>query len=203
MSKIYLVRHGETEWNKAQRTQGCSNNIPLSEEGIKQAKALGERLKNKEIDLFFSSELGRAYETANIIASYHNKKVEIVEAFKEINFGVWEGLQYKEIMEKYKEVYSIWHYEPHLAKIPGGEDILSLKERSMTKLIEILNNNKEKNILIVSHGITIKVMICAMLGIDLANMHKIRQDNTSLNLFEYNDRGFSVIHLNDTCHIGL
>lgn len=201
MSKIYLIRHGETEWNKEGRSQGCSNDIPLSEVGIKQAEAIAERLKNENIDLFFSSSLRRAYQTANAIAFHHNKEVKMHKEFMEISFGAWEGLKFDEIKEKYIDIYEIWRDTPHIAKVPGAESILEIRERSMTKLMEILNIEKDKNILLVSHGITIKVLIASIMGIDLANLHKIRQDNTALNIFEYNNNNFYTHLINDTCHL--
>jgi broad specificity phosphatase PhoE len=201
MSKIYLIRHGETEWNKEGRSQGCSNDIPLSEVGIKQADAIADRLKHENIDLFFSSSLRRAYQTAKAIAFYHNNEVITHKEFMEISFGAWEGLKFDEIKEKYIDVYKIWRDTPHIAKVPGAESILEIRERSMTKLMEILNAEKDKNILVVSHGITIKVLIASIMGIDLANLHKIRQDNTALNIFEYKNNNFYTVLVNDTCHI--
>jgi broad specificity phosphatase PhoE len=201
MSKIYLVRHGETEWNKEGRSQGCSNDIPLSEVGMIQANAIANRLKNESIDLFFSSNLTRAVQTAKAIAVHHNKEVIMYKEFMEISFGAWEGLRFDEIKEKYIDVYKIWRDTPHIAKVPGAESILEIKERSMTKLMEIINTEKDKNILIVSHGITIKVLIASIMGIDLSNLHKIRQDNTALNIFEYRNNNFYTHLVNDTCHL--
>lgn len=203
MSKIYLIRHGETEWNREQRTQGRSNDIELAEEGIVQAKKLADRLKNEKIDLFFSSGLKRAYKTASIVAEVHNNQVKILDEFGEINFGCFEGLKFSEIKEKYEEVLSVWRETPHLAKIPDGETIVELKERALNKLLEIIKDNGDKNILIVSHGITIKVLVAALMGIDLGNIHKIRQDNTGLNIFEYRNGVFYLNLLNDTSHLSL
>jgi broad specificity phosphatase PhoE len=201
MSKIYLVRHGETEWNKEGRSQGCSNDIPLSSIGVKQAEAIGERLKDEAIDMFFSSSLARAYETASIIAKHHNKDVVTHKEFMEISFGVFEGLRFDEIKERYKEEYEIWRDTPHIHKVPGAESLNSLKERSLTLLMEIINCNSDKNILVVSHGITIKILIASILGIDFANLHTIKQDNTALSIFEYNEGKFYAQVINDTCHV--
>jgi broad specificity phosphatase PhoE len=201
MSKIYLIRHGETEWNKEGRSQGCSNDIPLSDEGMIQAASIANRLKNEEIDLVFSSNLKRAFQTAKAIAAYHNKEVVMHKEFMEISFGEWEGLKIDEIKERYMDVFNIWRDTPHIAKVPGAESLLEIKERSMTKLMEIVNTEKDKNILIVSHGITIKVLIASIMGIDLANLHKIRQNNTALNIFEYRNNNFYTHLINDTCHL--
>jgi broad specificity phosphatase PhoE len=201
MANLYLIRHGETEWNKMQRSQGCSNDIPLSEDGRMQAAAVAQRLKNEKIDMFFSSNLIRANETARIIAKLHNKNVDIFNEFRELNMGCWEGLCFEDIKNKYSETLKIWRESPHLAKIPMAETILELRERSMGKLIEILNAYPDKNILIVSHGITIKTIITSIMGIELSNLHKISQDNTALNIFEYINGVFYTKLINDTCHL--
>jgi phosphoserine phosphatase len=201
MSRIYLLRHGETEWNREQRAQGCSNDIPLSDVGINQAEAIANRLCEEKIDKIFSSPLKRAYQTAEIISKHHSMAVKTYHELREINFGCWEGLNFKEIGERYPEVIKIWRATPHLAKIPDSESLLELKERSMGKLMEMLKIHSEDNILIVSHGITCKVIIAALMGIDLGNLHKIRQDNTGLNIFEYKNDNFYTLLLNDTCHL--
>lgn len=201
MSKIYIVRHGETEWNKIQRAQGCSNDIPLSYEGRVQAMAIAKRLKDENIDLFYSSDLKRAYETASIIAKEHNKEVEKCKEFREISLGDWEGLNFNMIQEKYNDIYNVWRKTPHLAMIPNAEKISDIISRAIGKLEKILKENKEKNILIVSHGITIKVMLSVLMGMEVTNIHKIRQDNTSLNILEYDGESYDILLINDTCHL--
>ncbi|MCX7885131.1 MAG: histidine phosphatase family protein [Caloramator sp.] len=201
MSKIYLVRHGETSWNKEQRSQGCSNDIPLSKEGERQAEAIAKRLKKEKIDLFYSSDLVRAYKTASIISREHNGVVNKCSEFREINLGDWEGLRFDEIKEKYNDIYNVWRKTPHLAIIPNAEKISDIIVRAIGKLNKIVKENEDKNILIVSHGITIKVMLSALLGMELSNLHKIRQDNTALNIIEYNGESFDILLINDTCHL--
>jgi phosphoserine phosphatase len=201
MSRIYLIRHGETEWNKDQRSQGCSNDIPLSELGLLQAEAVGKRLSCEKIDMVFSSTLLRAHQTAEIIAKHHNIPVTKCSEFIEINFGKWEGLRLSDIKENYNDAYNVWRKTPHLADIPGAESIAKLKDRSMNKLYELIEANPNKNILIVSHGISIKVIITAIMDMDFSNMHRIRQDNTAINIFDYEDNVFDLVGLNDICHL--
>ncbi|SKA83162.1 probable phosphoglycerate mutase [Caloramator quimbayensis] len=201
MSKIYLIRHGETLWNREQRSQGCSNDIPLSEEGLLQAKAIAKRLKKEKIDLVYSSDLIRAYKTASIISKEHNRNVNKCREFREINLGDWEGLRFDEIKEKYNDIYNVWRKTPHLAIIPNAERVSDIIIRAIGKLNKIIEENEDKNILIVSHGITIKVMIAHILGMELSNLHKIRQDNTALNIIEYNGDSYDILLMNDTCHL--
>lgn len=201
LSRIYLVRHGETDWNRAQRSQGCSNDIPLSLDGLRQAEAVAQRLKDEKIDMIFSSSLLRAFETATKIAQFHNIEVEKCSEFMEINFGDWEGMLFPDIKKQYSEMYDIWINTPHLALIPGAESIADLRDRSMNKLLQLVRANVDKNILIVSHGISIKVLVTAILNMDLSAIHRVRQDNTAVNIFEYINDGFDIITLNDICHL--
>lgn len=103
---LLLIRHGETEWNALGKFQGCTD-IELSEEGIKQAQILKNRL-NGEFDWIYASPLSRAFKTANILASITNKEVIIEPEIREINFGEWEGLTVKQISEKYPDVFKAW-----------------------------------------------------------------------------------------------
>ena len=201
LGRIYLVRHGETEWNKVQRSQGCGNDIPLSIDGIKQAQAVAKWLSTEKIDMIFSSTLLRAYETAVVISKYHNLEVVKCNEFTEINFGEWEGMCFPDIKEKYNDIYNIWRNTPHLAEIPGAESIVALRERSMNKLLEIIKENPDKNILVVSHGISIKVIVTAIMDMDIGNIHRIRQDNTAINIFDYENNVFDCIAINDICHL--
>lgn len=200
MGKIYLIRHGETKWNREQRSQGY-NDIELSDVGRLQAHALVKRLKNEDIDMVFSSSLKRAYETASLIAKDKGINVVKYKEFMEVGMGKWEGLTWNEIKERYPDVSSLWRQSPHLAKIPDAESLIKVRERSMGKLMEIINENTDKNILIASHGITIKTMICAIMGIDISNIHKIKQDNTAVNIFKYDKNGFEILLLNDAHHL--
>ena len=201
MQKIYFIRHGETEWNKLQKSQGSTYDIELSQDGIHQAEFAALRLKNEKIDLFYSSHLKRAFDTCKIIADMHSKEVVKCREFREINFGCFEGLKLSELKEKYTDLYTLWFDNPLKAKIPSAENLIEIRERSIPKLNEIIKNNPGKNILIVSHGITIKVMIASIMGIDLSNIHKLRQDNTGITVFNYNNSKFELALFNDTCHL--
>ena len=109
--RLYLLRHAETEWNIAMKFQGQTD-IPLIEDGRRQAAALGRRMSSLKLEALYSSDLVRASETAQIVASYHNKQVETVPELKELNFGEWEGLTHSEIKKKYPEELELWWNNP-------------------------------------------------------------------------------------------
>ena len=112
MTRLYLIRHGETLWNIERRAQGIKN-IELSQRGIAQGKLLAQRLKKQKIDIIYSSDLSRAYETASIIGKEIDKPVYTLPEIREMNFGDWEGLTMSEIKENYKDIYDSWKNTPY------------------------------------------------------------------------------------------
>ena len=116
MTRLYILRHGETEWNKQNRTQGCSNDLSLSHYGINQVKEVANRFKNILVDTLYSSDLKSAYETADEISKIVNQPVNKTLSLGEMNFGCWKGLPSQEIDIKYKNVCEIWHFNPLNAK---------------------------------------------------------------------------------------
>ncbi|QEK12183.1 histidine phosphatase family protein [Crassaminicella thermophila] len=200
MTKLYLIRHGQTKWNTESRAQG-SINVALSKEGRYQATLLANRMKNYEIDCIYSSDLDRAYETAVILGEKLNTEVKKISGLREMSFGEWEGLTHENIKKNYLEHYTVWRSKPHEANIPGGEKLIDVQKRGLETINDIITENKGKNIMVVSHGVTIKSIILGIMDIDLSNFYKIRQDNTCVNLIEYRDYGPVIVTLNDTAHL--
>ena len=197
---FYIVRHGQTNWNILGKTQGHGNS-DLTAKGIEQATELAESIVNYPIDYIYSSDLGRAVQTAQILGDKSNIKVKETEALREMGFGEWEGLLIDEIKANYANVYATWRNEPHLAQIPGGETLHLIKDR-VDSFIQSLNEKyDDKHILLVTHSVTVRVMLLAFLNSGMENIYRIKQDNTALNIVEYRDYGPVVIKMNDTSHI--
>ena len=189
---IYLVRHGQTNWNILGKTQGHGNS-DLTEKGIDQAKDLADAMVKYPIDYIYSSDLGRAVQTAEIIADKFDKEVIATPSLREMGFGEWEGLLIKEIQEKYGDVYKTWRNEPHLAEIPGGETLHIIKERT--------DKYDGKHIVLVTHSVTARVILLSVLNSSVENIYRINQGNTALNVIEFRNYGPVVIKMNDTSHI--
>lgn len=200
MTKLFLIRHGQTTWNLESRAQG-SKNIGLSDKGREQAEFLAKRMKNYKIDCIYSSDLDRAYETAKAIGKETNISVKKVDGLREMSFGKWEGLTNEEIITNYNEHYTIWRSKPHEVQIPNGEKLIDVQSRALKAVNSIIDENKNKNIVIVSHGVAIKSILLGIMDIDLSNFYKIKQDNTSINVIEYRDYGPVIVSLNDTAHV--
>ena len=199
---IYLVRHGQTNWNILGKTQGHGNSN-LTEKGINQAKDLAESMIKYPIDYIYSSDLGRAVETAEIIANKFDKEVITTPALREMGFGEWEGLLIKEIQENYADIYKTWRNQPHLAEIPGGETLQIIKERTDKFLQELNEKYDGKHIVLVTHSVTARVILLSVLNSAMENIYRINQGNTALNVIEFRDYGPDVIKMNDTSHINV
>lgn len=197
---FYIVRHGQTNWNILGKTQGHGNS-DLTEQGIVQARELAEDITKYPIDYIYSSDLGRAIQTAEILGEKLNLEVQKTEGLREMGFGVWEGLLIDEIKKDYSDIYDIWRNDPHLVNIPKGETLQVIKERVDNFIEEINKKHENKHIIFVTHSITLRVMLLSFLGSGMENIYKIKQDNTALNRVEYRDYGPVVIKMNDTSHI--
>lgn len=197
---IYIVRHGQTEWNLLGKTQGHGNS-DLTPKGIEQAELLADSMTKYPIDYIYSSDLGRAYQTAEIIGNKLNIEFEKTEALREMNFGTWEGRIIKDIIEEDPELYKMWRNEPHLAKIPQGETLSQIKERTDAFIKEINEKYDGKHIVLVTHSLCARIMLLSFLDSDVKNIYRINQANTALNIIELRDYGPVVMKMNDTTHI--
>ena len=197
---IYIVRHGQTEWNLLGKTQGHGNS-DLTPKGIEQAELLADSMTKYPIDYIYSCDLGRAYQTAEIIGNKLNIEVEKTEALREMNFGTWEGRIIKDIIEEDPELYKMWRNEPHLAKIPQGETLSQIKERTDAFIKEINEKYDGKHIVLVTHSLCARIMLLSFLDSDVKNIYRINQANTALNIIELRDYGPVVMKMNDTTHI--
>lgn len=201
MTTLYLVRHGETNWNALGKFQGCVD-IELSEEGIFQAQLLKDKVENY-FDFIYSSPLKRALDTANIICANKNISPEIEQDIREINFGQWEGLTIKEIEKLYPENFINWKTDELIGPICGGD--LSLKlasERASNAIFKIVNRHKGKNIMIVCHGGIIKAGLIGLFNWKMTMYHQIILGNTCVSKLTFdNNLTPTLITLNDTSHL--
>lgn len=200
MIKLYLIRHGQSEWNKLGKVQGQIN-TSLTDLGKTQAKAIGNRLLDEGIDIIYASDLNRAFDTASIIGQEINKPVIASEPIREINFGVWEGLTGIEIREKYKDEHNIWLNDPESMKLDGAETLEVLKDRVMKWINPIIDEGSDKNIVIVSHSATLKVLLLGLLDIPLVHYKNITISNVGLNIIECRDYNKVLTKLNDISHL--
>jgi len=200
MTKVYLARHGQTEWNKKLTFRGRID-VPLNEAGYREARALSDALKDKNIEAIYTSPLRRSIETAQPIAKFFHLEIVPVQGLIDINYGDWEGLTFNEVKKRYSDQYDKWEKKPDLIRFPHGETLDEAKERSFRAFISIVEKNPGKSILIVPHRVINKVLLCALLGLSNSHFWEIKQDTGCINLIEYVNNKFILSLMNDTCHL--
>lgn len=199
-TRLYLVRHGETVWNSEMRFQGKTD-IPLSEKGKEEARLFGERFKNKDIDVIYSSPLSRAMETAKAAAIHKNLDVIPVAELMEINFGEWEGYTALELKELYGEDYVNFMKKPFENTFPGDGTMHSVMLRATRGIKHILLENDGKNILCVAHGGVIRLLLIELFNLHSSFYSKTWIDNTGVTVIDFLERGPLLLTLNDKSHL--
>ncbi len=201
-TQIILVRHGETEWNRVERFRGRAD-LELNENGIRQAKATAQSLSGVDIVAVYSSPLKRASATAGEIARAKGLNVISLEGVVDINYGDWQGLTPEEVAIRDPEGHGTWEKTPHLAEIPGGESLLQVGERAVRALEDVVKAHSGETVVIVSHKVVCKVLLCAVLGLgeNLRLFWNIQQDTCAVNRIEWEQGMFRAIQINDTCHL--
>ncbi|WHH59458.1 histidine phosphatase family protein [Petroclostridium sp. X23] len=200
MMKLFFIRHGLTEWNKVNRFQGSSN-IPLCDEGVEQAKKISKRLSKLDFDAVFASDLDRAFQTANYIAEPHHMQVTKFPELREIHFGAWEGLTREEIINLKEYDFNQWKMAPHIVEFPGEGTLYKVQQRVMAGINKIIDEYDNGNIIIVSHGASLKIAILSLLDMDLSHFNQLWLGNTSLSIIEIRKDRNVLGLLNDTSHL--
>jgi len=202
MTRVYLIRHGETEGAESRRYKGHID-VPLSVNGIEQIKRVAEyisaqvrkrgsaevtseltSLRAYGLSAIYTSDLSRAIKSAEIIAAPHGLEPMIVKELKERNFGEWEGMNFDEIKEKWPEAFKAWAANPLKFSPMGGESTLEVRDRAMKAFQEITERHEGENIAIVSHGGVSRVLLSELLGMPLENIFRIEQDYAAINIIE-------------------
>ncbi len=162
-TKIYLVRHGQTEWNVKHKFQGHQDS-PLTDMGIKQAQWLEEAIRNEQIDMIYSSSSLRARRTAEIIRG--TREIDIIESddLREINLGIWEGRTQDEVKELYLEAFNDFWDNPEKFKVENSETFRQVSDRAINMMRQTVNDNQGKSILIVTHTVVVKLIMAYFEG---------------------------------------
>lgn len=212
VSQIYLVRHGETEGAEVRRYKG-SIDVPLSENGLEQIRRVSAFIRAKvqkrgsaggsfelpgsraaALAAVYCSDLVRAVRSAEIIAEPHGVTPEIVPGLRERSFGLWEGLSFDEIRERYPAEFDAWADNPLRFSPMGGESTEEVRQRVIGAIERIIEKHSEGSIALVAHGGVNRVIMCHFLGVPLENMFRIEQDYGAMNIIELHE-GYPVVKL--------
>lgn len=197
-TKVILIRHGETDWSYQKRYCGFTD-IELNEKGRQQARRLLKRLSKEKIHKVYSSDMKRTLQFAKIV--FKDLPAEELLDLREMNFGIFEGLTYKDIMEKYPKVYREWLGNPLDIIVPRGESLKTLARRVRKALKRILSQNSDKKVAVFTHGGPIRVILCDILELDLKEVWKIEQELASISIIEFVEGRGKVHLLNDISYL--
>lgn len=202
LTRIVVIRHGQTAWNEGdgERFRGRAD-VELDEKGIRQARATAERAAWWEIAAVYSSPLKRTLSTAEPLAAILRLPVQPLEGLIDIDYGKWQGLSLKEAAAEDSQRYELWLKSPHLVTFPLGENLEQVKKRVVTALKSLVHRHPEQTIVLISHKVVCKVLICYLLGLDNSHFWQVKQDTCAINLAEMGDGSPMVTLLNDTCHL--
>jgi broad specificity phosphatase PhoE len=198
--RIFLIRHGETEFNRLGVFRGRFE-VDLNDRGRTQAAEIGRALKNEGLEILFMSPLGRAVETAQIIGQVIGIGYEIDRAFDNIDLGEWQGVEKTKIQQDYPDLWKVWTTEPERLLIPGGETVAQVKERAFSRLREIVADGRFSSFGIVTHRSVIKTLAASMLDVPAPYFWKFYIDNAAFSIFQHDAAGFALLSWNENAHL--
>lgn len=171
MTKLILVRHGGTDWEKEKRIRGAVD-IPLNNEGTKDAQKISAELAKTKIDAVYSSYASCSFSTAGEIAKSRNLKVKKIHELKELDLGLWQGLCVTDVRKRYKKQYASWRNSPTSVQPPNGESAKDAFDRTISALHKIVDRHKDGNVCVVSGSMTLSIMSCYLKNVDIETIWK-------------------------------
>ncbi len=202
MTEVTFIRHGQTEWNTQKREMGHLDS-PLTKKGEKQAAALAERLKGYKFSALYSSDLGRAFQTAQYISMAINLPIITDKELRERNMGIFQGHTRKEMAELYPTEWSLYNSESKFDYvIPQGESQRERYERSVRVFNRLANQHPEEKIVIISHGGILRGIFEYVLNLAPGNEDRFERRNATFNRFIKSESEWSLDVWGDTNHLG-
>lgn len=201
MSRFVLVRHGQTEWNRVERFRGRAD-VPLNGVGLAQAQLTAERVASEwPPATVYASPLSRAVQTAAAIAGRCGLAVQTHNGLIDVDYGLWQGLTPAEVQARWPEALHAWYHAPETAHIPGGESLASLRMRGTQAVSELAARHAGETVVLVGHTVINRIILLGVLGLPDARFWRLRQDTCAINVFEAEGGDFTLVSMNDTCHL--
>ena len=199
--RLIVVRHGATLHNAEARFTGQSD-VSLSAQGVRQVRAVAERLRAVDFSLVVSSDLLRARQTAKpVIAARPSASLRLDPDLREIALGAWEGLTYAEARNQQPEAFDAWQRDPIHGAPPGGETALALQKRVIRAFERWRQPEPDMTQVWVTHGGVVSALLCYALDLDLTKRWQFRRDNASITEFDVGADYVIVTRVNDTAHL--
>ena len=200
ITEIFLIRHGETLWNQQGRMQG-HNDSPLTPAGLDQARSLGRRLKKVRFTALYSSDLGRAHQTARYIADETGHEVIAEPGLRERGFGIFEGLTRSEMERLHPEEYVRFAARDPEYAMPSGESTIAFRDRCVGAMESIAKRHAGEAIVVVAHGLVLDVMYRTACRMPLDVPRGFPLLNCSVNTFHYGEDGWRAVSVCDVDHL--
>jgi broad specificity phosphatase PhoE len=201
-TRIVLIRHGQTAWNREPRFRGQSD-VPLEEFGLRQAEATARYVAARwPVAAVYASPLSRAMKTAEAIARARELTAQPLGGLIDINFGEFQGLPVAEAEQRHPEIFHAWIEAPHTVRFPGGESLDIVRSRITAALDDVVARHPEQTVALVSHTVANRTLLCVVLGWGNDRFWRMHQETCAVNVFDVEDDGvFTIVQLNDTSHL--
>jgi alpha-ribazole phosphatase len=202
MLTLHLVRHGDT-MQAAEGYFAGDIDPPLTDRGREQAEKVASVAERLKLSAVYVSPKLRARQTAEPILRACKLEPIVEEGLREIAYGAWEGRKESEIRREDPERFTAWTQDPALASPPGGESAFAIAARALPVLVRARGEHPDGNVLFVSHKATIRIIVCALLGVPLGRFRdRVACPTASITSFEFGDRGGMLVRLGDVAHLG-
>jgi broad specificity phosphatase PhoE len=201
VTTILLVRHGQTAWNREERFRGQVD-LPLDDLGLAQAEAAGQRIASDwQPAAIYASSLQRTLQTAASIGRACGLRTTIHDGLLDIDYGAFAGLTPEEAASQYPDLARAWRRAPHMVLFPDGESLADVHERAEAALGEIVANHPDQTLVLVTHVVVCRLLLCAVLGLDSSHFWQFEPDTASISVFEVFDGRTVLLSFNDTSHL--
>jgi 2,3-bisphosphoglycerate-dependent phosphoglycerate mutase len=199
-SRLILIRHGESTWNRERRIQGQLD-PPLSEQGYEQARRVAGRLAHRQVEALYTSDLLRASQTAAPIASALGVDARPMKELREIFLGDWEGIHTNELAQRFPEAWDAWTREPSWDVVPRGEGASAFEARVASALEHLFDAHTHGDAIVVTHGGVIQIALHSVVGRPSHGLFPFRISNGSVTIVERRNGRMVIATVNDTSHL--
>jgi probable phosphoglycerate mutase len=204
MTEIFLIRHGETDWNVEKRLQGHLD-IDLNRAGERQAAALASAMQGHELDVVISSDLKRALRTARAVANLHGLEVQLDRGLRERAYGAFEGLSHDQIRDRHPDYFVAWRARDMDARFPGGateaETLREFSARAVAAVTALATRYRRRRIAMVTHGGVLECIYRAASGIGYASPRDFDIRNASINHLLWDDAKLQIVEWSNVAHL--
>lgn len=202
MTVVYLVRHGQTDWNRLGVFRGRADR-PLDDVGLRQAELVRDALLKKGIQQLYASPMQRTIQTLSSLSAHMgHRPIFMVDGLIDIDYGDWQGVKKTEVAEKWPELWTQWREDPFGVQFPNGESLQSVQDRALEELMNIVKDAGDKTIALCTHRVVLKALYCGFVGSRAPQaFYSFKLDPASISIIRFQE-GLPVMEtFNDTRHL--